>query len=121
MSDLHIKTAGLLDAMADAEDERAAHAATAASARDGAALATKLAGAIGGDVPDDVRQKLAADPSLRSYLAPLLERTASFEAPRALGGPSEKSAAPGGRLSPDEELAQANAHFVNVVMGRGNG
>lgn len=121
MSDLHIKTASLLDAMADAEDERAAREVAAASVRDGAAVAAKLAGAIGGEIPDDVRQKLAADPALRSYLSPLLERTAAFETTRSLGGPSEKSAAPGGSLSPDEQLAQANAYFVNVVMGRGNG
>ena len=119
MSDLHLKTASLLEALADEADAREAASTAATTARAGAALNDKLAGAIGGEVPEDVRAKLANDPALQSYLAPLLDR-AHFEPTRPLGGPSEKSASPSGRatLSIDEQLEQANAHFVNVVMGR---
>lgn len=102
-----IKIAAALDAMADAADA----APKVAEAVD--PLVAKLEARTGGPLDADTRRKLASDESFRRTVETL---TAAPEAPRSLGGPSEKSAA-SAPVSKADRMRAAEEQFAAIVMG----
>ena len=68
-----------------------------------------------GPLDPGVRQKLASDADYRRTFEKL---TAQPEAPRSLGGPSEKSAGEAPR-SKAERMRDAEEKFAAIVMGQG--
>lgn len=103
------KIAAVLDAVADERDALPSVGATPDP------LIARLEARVGAPIPDDVRHKLAEDEELRRVLAPVIEAP---EAPRPMGGPSEKSASGTAPLSRDERLRLANQAFEDAIMSR---
>lgn len=102
-----MKIATALDALADVQDSAPKVAETVDP------LVAKLEARLGGPVDADTRHKLASDETYRRTVETL---TAQPEAPRSLGGPSEKSAA-SAPVSKADRMRAAEEQFAAMVMG----
>jgi len=114
-ADFLLKVATVLDQTAAFIDgQEAEKQAAVKTARDNAvqAFAAKFAEATGDDLPEDVRQKLAAsDEDVLTTVSRLVEKTGTVE---TLGSSSDKtgSAAP---MTKKERLAAANERFESFI------
>lgn len=110
------KIAAALELIADDLDRRPAPAATPAAPDP---LAVALAEELGERWTPELAQKVAEDEALRAIVEPLVKRAAvEAQTVRPLGAPVEKmGSAPSVRRTPEEERADAEAHFAAVIMG----
>jgi hypothetical protein len=107
------KMASLLEALAEEADTRPPTHATPDP------FLSRLEARVGAPLPEEMRAKLGGDEELRKLLTPILDTP---DAPRPLGEPSEKSAAP--TLTPmtkAERRKAAEDEFAERVLRSARG